>query len=93
MGLSSDGNPAGRGFTNEQKKLFHSQLDAITQHNKQQQKSSAGQHAVYGGQAYVTQGGTTASGATQALPYSVNNDPADGRTSQQRALALSVSNP
>lgn len=31
MGLSSDANPANRGFTNEQKKLFHSQLDAITQ--------------------------------------------------------------
>lgn len=91
MGLSSDGNPTGRGFTNEQKKLFHSQLDAITQ--KQQQKGNPGQHAAYGGLAYATQGGTTASGATQAMPYSIGNDPSDGRAGPQRALALSVSNP
>lgn len=88
MGLSADG--AGRGYTNEQKKLFHSQLDAITQ--KQQPKSNVG-HMQYGGLAFATQGGTTASGATQARPYSILNDPPDARSAPQRALALSVSNP
>ena len=41
---------------------------------------------------YVTQGATTASGATNAArPLSILYDPPEARKSQQRALALSVS--
>ena len=59
--LSADGTLPGRGYTNEQKKLFHSQLNAITQ--KEQQKNNVGQHLLYSGQGFATQGGTTSSGA------------------------------
>ena len=52
MGLSADGTLAGRGYTHEQKKLFHSRLDAITQ--KGQQRNHQGQNAQYGGQGYAT---------------------------------------
>lgn len=67
----------GRGFTNEQKKLFHSQLAAM--HPKRGPgKSGRGQNT--GAQGYVTQGATTVSGATQAArPLSILYDPPDAR--------------